>query len=253
MVGRARLSKRGGRGRLRGKGVVPVKPVICVSSRLRDGGGGRYELGRGYCEKLLDAGCVPVILPFSPREAAEELLARCDALLLSGGEDPDPALYGAQKEPACGAVCRERDDFELTLLALAERRAMPVLGICRGAQIMNVYYGGTLVQDIESRLALPAKAHSPGHYGPAHTVTVQPGTRLASIFGAGPLSVNSNHHQCVETTRLTVAARDENGVAEAIELAGERFVLGVQWHPERLDDGRLFAALAAACGKGRAR
>lgn len=175
----------------------------------------------------------------------------CDGLLISGGEDIYPARYGEETLPACGAVNKARDRFELALLAEAERREMPVFGICRGAQILNVFCGGTLIQDIPSQLSLPNELHSPGSYNTTHPISILPGTRLAAILGAGAHFVNSSHHQSVKVSPLTIAARDENGVTEAIESVGERFVVGVQWHPERMEDERLFAAFAAACQKGR--
>lgn len=223
------------------------QPIIGVTPVLRSAQSERYELGRGYCRALLEAGCVPVILPFAPPEQAQAMLDACDGLLLSGGEDVEPARYGERTLDACGAISEARDAFEWALLAAAERRGMSVLGICRGMQLLNVFYGGSLWQDVESQLSLPWQLHSPGHYESAHTVTVAPQTRLAGIFGAGELWVNSSHHQCVKATTLTVAARDAQGVAEAVERPGERFVLGVQWHPERMEDGRLFQAFAAAC------
>lgn len=228
-----------------------MKPIIGVTPWEKSEPSRRYELGRGYCEKLLACGCVPLILPFAPAEDAAQLLSLCDGLLLSGGEDIDPALYGEQTLPACGPVSPERDAFEWALLYEAEQQKLPVLGICRGTQILNAFYGGTLVQDIESQLSLPKALHSPGDYSPAHTVTPLPGTRLAAVLGTEAIAVNSSHHQCVKATQLTVSATDPNGMIEAIEMPGARFVLGVQWHPERMEDGRLFAALAEACGKGR--
>lgn len=227
-----------------------AKPIVGITPWERGEDSRHYELGTGYCEKLLACGCVPIVLPFAPQEA-EALIALCDGLLISGGEDVSPTHYGQDTLPACGAVSPARDEFELALLTAAEKRSLSVLGICRGAQILNVYHGGTLVQDIESQLSLPKPLHSPGHYNAAHTVAIRPQTRLAAIFGAGTLAVNSSHHQCVQQTRLTVSATDDNGIAEAIELSGERFVLGVQWHPERMADERLFAAFADACAKGR--
>lgn len=209
-----------------------------------------FRLGRSYCEKIQAAGCLPLVLPFTEDEALIRRMAElCDGFLFSGGEDIDPVLYGEDVLPECGALSRERDDFELALMAQADRLGKPMLGICRGVQVMNVFYGGSLWQDLESQKGLEKALHSPGHYAEQHEVRVLPDTRLASILGPGLHRVNSSHHQAVKQTSLTVAAQTENGLIEAVEKPGDTFVLGVQWHPERLEDRCLFEALAEACRK----
>lgn len=209
-----------------------------------------FRLGRRYCEQIQAAGGLPLVLPFTedPAEMAQ-MAALCDGFLFTGGEDIDPPCYGETKIPECGAVDRQRDAFELSLMGEVEKLGKPVLGICRGIQLMNVFYGGSLWQDLESQKGLAKELHSPGHYNEIHSVRIHPETRLAAILGPGDYPVNSSHHQTVKQTRLTVSAETGDGLIEAIEAPGERFVLGVQWHPERLSDGRLFRALVAACGK----
>lgn len=166
-------------------------------------------------------------------------------LLLAGGSDVAPELYGATRQPETGEPDDERDKREIALVKEAFARDLPVLAICRGVQVLNVAAGGTLIQHIEN--------HTHGHAHDAHSVTIAPGTRLASILGAGDYIVNSRHHQCVGRAApgAVVGAKAPDGIVEAIEFPAQRFVLGVQWHPEdRIDgpDARLFAAFREALG-----
>lgn len=167
-------------------------------------------------------------------------------LLLAGGSDVDPAMYGETPGPQTEAPDPERDRLECKLLSQALERDLPVLGICRGLQLINVAFGGTLTQHID------------GHKCPkqreVHAVQIAPRSRLASILGAGEYPVNSRHHQCAGRVgeRLAVTALAPDGVVEALELPQARFVLAVQWHPEaRLDspDSRIFAAFATALAR----
>jgi putative glutamine amidotransferase len=164
-------------------------------------------------------------------------------LMLAGGSDIDPALYGETAGPQTEAADTERDHLECALFREALERDLPVLGICRGLQLMNVAMGGALVQHID------------GHKCPkqreVHAVRIAPGSHLESILGAGEYPVNSRHHQCAARlgARLRVTAAAPDGVVEALELPEARFVLAVQWHPEaRLDspDSKIFAAFRAA-------
>lgn len=225
--------------------IVGVTPYFVQKEEKRE-----FRLGRSYCEKLQEAGCVPVVLPFDRRaESLRAMAELCDGFLFTGGEDIDPPLYGEELLPECGALSRERDDFELALMAEVQRLGKPMLGICRGVQVMNVFFGGSLWQDLPSQRGLEKTLHSPGNYKEQHEVSVRPDTRLAGLLGAGIHRVNSSHHQAVKDTKLAVCAVADGGIIEAVELPGEAFVLGVQWHPERMEDRRLFEALAAACRK----
>jgi putative glutamine amidotransferase len=171
-------------------------------------------------------------------------LTGLDGLLLAGGCDVDPELYGAQMQPETGRVDRERDGRETALLREALDRDLPVLAICRGLQLTNVALRGTLTQHIE------------GHRCPdspkIHAIEIAPGSRLRSILGVDEYVVNSRHHQCVDRVAngLEVTARSSpDNVVEALELPGKRFVLAVQWHPEERTnrpDARLFAAFRDA-------
>jgi len=170
-------------------------------------------------------------------------LAGLDGLLLAGGLDVDPELYGAQTGPQTGQLDPERDARETALLHEALERDVPVLAICRGLQLVNAALGGTLVQHIEDHRCLDRQD--------AHPIRAAEGSRLRSILGAGEHVVNSRHHQAVDRVApaLAVAARSPDNVVEALELPGERFVLAVEWHPEDLTGGphaRLFAAFRDA-------
>ena len=202
-------------------------------------------LGMPYLRAIEAAGGMPVVLP--PIGDAEAILARLDAVCLSGGPDLDPAAYGARDRHAeLGQTEPELDAFELALARAADRSGLPLLGICRGAQALNVARGGTLHQ------------HLPGHRQTVpgtrttHAVEIAARTRLARIAGAGALAVNSFHHQAVDALGhgLQVTARALDGTVEAIEAPGSRFVLGVQWHVEalvhELRHGAVFEALIAA-------
>jgi putative glutamine amidotransferase len=161
----------------------------------------------------------------------DRILDGLDGVVLVGGmDDVDPALYGG--DPAAARfVERERDEFELELLRRAERRGLPVLAICRGAQLLAVAHGGALrplTGEQRGRHGLSARSLA------AHAVTVEPGTRLAGLVGRGTFTVSSTHFQGIADAgpRLRISARSDDGVVEAVELPGPRFVMGLQWHPE---------------------
>ena len=180
-------------------------------------------------------------------------LARwCDGLLLPGGGDIDPKFYGQERIPACGEPNVLRDTAEPLLLRAFLAADKPVLGICRGIQVMNAVLGGDLYQDIKPFEHLP---HN-GHGAKVHTVTVRRGTLLSRILGQDTVLVNSQHHQAVDQVApgFTLAALSEDGIVEAIEKPDARFCLGVQWHPEWLSDADpamqgLFDAFVNACSK----
>jgi putative glutamine amidotransferase len=215
-----------------------------------------------YCEGVNRAGGVAVLLPPQPVDAdiVDRVLDGLDGLIITGGRDIDPASYGQQPHPATDepvADNRERDAFEFGLLGGAVRRGMPVLGICRGAQVVNVALGGTLHQHLPDVLG-----HTRHQQGNAvfstSSVRTMPGTRLAALIGESS-DAQCYHHQAIDKLGdgLIVSAQDADGVIEAVETPGDNFVLAVQWHPEeRLDDLRLFAAVveaAAAYANGRVR
>ena len=186
---------------------------------------------------------------------AVSALDSVSGVMLTGGGDLDPRHYGQQPHPKAGAPDRERDELDLAVARAALGRDLPILGICRGAQVLGVALGGQLLQDIGSQLA-GAQEHSASGKGgaPRHWVELAPASRLARIAGTGRIRVNSFHHQANHHLGPGVirSAWSEDGVTEAIELEGDRFVVGVQWHPERMwrrspRQRRLFAAFVEAC------
>lgn len=218
----------------------------------------RVLLSEGYFRAIEAAGGVPLILPpLTSAAAISRCAALVDGLLLSGGPDLDPAYFNEEPR-GTGVISPVRDHFELALLAEVIRLGKPVLGICRGMQVLNVFAGGDLYQDIPSQYpeALKHMQQAPAWYG-THKVRLAPGSVLARLYGCTELRVNTFHHQAVRQVApgFRVAAWAEDGLVEAIESAGPAFVVGVQWHPETMwekDDrqARLFKAFVAACAAG---
>ena len=205
-----------------------------------------------YMESLARAGAGMRWVELSDPEQAVQDALTCDGLLLPGGGDMDPKFYGQERIPACGEPNLLRDAAEPLLLRAFLAADKPVLGICRGIQVMNAVLGGDLYQDIKPFEHLP---HN-GHWAKVHTVTVRRGTLLSRILGQDTVLVNSQHHQAVDRVApgFTLAALSEDGIVEAIEKPDAGFCLGVQWHPEWLSDAdpamqRLFDAFVNACSK----
>ena len=212
-----------------------------------------YALRRNYAGAVAAAGGLPIPLPHLP-SAAEAYLDVIDGLVVTGGAfDVDPAMFGAAERHESVETKPDRTAFELAMLRGAIARDMPVLGICGGQQLLHVALGGALIQHIPDAVpdALAHEQPNPRDE-PGHHVDVVPGTQLARIVGAGPLHVNSAHHQAAadEPEGLTVNARAPDGVIEGVEVPGKRFCIGVQWHPEFFidpGDRALFDAFVAAC------
>ncbi len=214
-------------------------------------------LGMPYVRALARAGAIPVVLPPLPADAVPSLLAPLSAVCLSGGPDLDPSAYGASPSPDLGPVEPALDLFELEVARVADAAALPIFGICRGAQALNVARGGTLHQHLPAITdhSIDHRQTAPG-WEETHQVRVDPNSRLAAILGADAAWVNSFHHQAVDRlgAGLRAVAWAPDGTVEGIEDE-ERFVLGVQWHAETLDRSgphhRLFEALVAAALGGR--
>ena len=199
----------------------------------------RAYLNTAYVHAVQQAGGVPVLLPpHLDAGAREALQERLDGVVLSGGGDIDPARYGETRHPRTVDISAERDDLELLLVHRALERDTPLLAICRGIQVLNVALGGTLHQDLPDDPGGPiAHAQTEPRPRPTHVVKVMTeGTRLGAIVGDAELAVNSFHHQGLRRLGdgLRAVAWAPDGLVEAVEMTGERFVVGVQWHPEDL-------------------
>jgi putative glutamine amidotransferase len=242
-----------------------VKPVIGITCDVHQPAPGRsdwwYQVN-AYFRAVRKAGGLPLMLPLlESEEEAAAVIARLDGLLLSGGGDPDPALFGEDPIRQLGTIQPERDTAELSLARAALTADLPLLGICRGSQVLAVAGGGTMIQDIPAQVpgAIKHRQDAPRWY-PTHRVEVVEGSLLSRLLGGPELRVNSSHHQAVRDVPAgwVVSARAPDGVVEAIEIPQRRFALAVQWHPEAMYDserpahGELFRALVeAASGGGR--
>lgn len=243
-----------------GSGQATGGPVVGISTYVERARWGVWDtdavlLPRTYVDGVRKAGGTPVLLPSIMDLDAAAALSAVDALVLAGGADVDPRRYDA--EPEAETVTRpERDAAEFSLLREALRLGMPVLGVCRGMEVLNVACGGSLTQHLPGTLGNPRHQPSPGVYGTT-TVTLRPGSRTERIIG-GQTKVRCYHHQAVDRLGdgLRVTGWADDGTIEAIEPeetaeeTGERFLLGVQWHPEQDgedgEDVRLFTALVRA-------
>lgn len=221
------------------------RPLIGVSTYLEAAHWGVWELEAallpvGYPRLVRDAGGLAAMLPPDDPAHAAAAVARLDGLVIAGGPDADPSRYGAAREPRTGPEARERDSWELALIDAALASGTPLLGICRGMQLLNVALGGTLVQHIEGH------AEVVGVFG-HHTVKPVPGSLYAGLVPE-ETSVPTYHHQSVDHlgSGLTASAHAADGTVEAVELSGPGWVLGVQWHPEMGDDVRVMRGLVAA-------
>ena len=196
-----------------------------------------------YADAVSRGGHIPVVVPrFGTDAQFDALVARLDVLIMTGGEDLKPSRYGAKPSPRLGKVNVRRDDFDFRLLAAARRRNLPVIGICRGCQLLNVAFGGTLWQDLPSEF--PAK--NVQHRNVLHNLSVDPKSRFAQVTGVTNAVVNSLHHQAVKDLApgFRIVGRAPDGVVEVIECDTYP-AIGVQFHPEKLMCGGKGASLAA--------
>ncbi len=240
-----------------------MKPLVGISMS-QDHGYENYArdfVRTTYTLAIAQAGGIPVLLANLPESV--ELLRRCDGLLLTGGGDFDPGRFGASDQGTdWSGVSKERDASELAFLAEANRLDLPTFGICRGVQALAVGFGGTLIQDIPSVRPDSRVKHSQkqAREEVTHDVEVDMGSTVGAIVGESRFKVNSFHHQAIERVPegWRVAAVAPDGIVEAMEYPGDRFLLGVQWHPEDLVASqqvaeRLFKHFVDACSAYRAR
>jgi putative glutamine amidotransferase len=238
-------------------GFASARPVLGLTTYLQQAQTGVWDVRASYLpaiyiEGVNLAGGVAVLLPPQPVSAdvVDRMLDGLDGVIITGGRDVDPRAYGQQPHPATDEPVgdnRARDALEFALVDGAVRRGMPVLGICRGAQVINVALGGTLHQHLPDVLGHTHHQQGNAVFSTSAVRTV-PGTRLAALIGESS-DAQCYHHQAIDRLGdgLIVSAQDTDGVIEAVEIPGENFVLAVQWHPEeRLDDLRLFAAVVEA-------
>ena len=216
----------------------------------------------GYLDGIAAAGGIPVVLPLTEDEQALGQLANdVDGFLMTGGQDVSPALYGEERLDSCGETLPVRDGMESRLFQLCLERDVPVLGICRGIQLMNVLLGGTLYQDLPSQRPTQTEHHmSPPYDRPVHQVEICKGTPLFDLIQTERMDVNSYHHQAVrdKAPALQTMAVSEDGLIEAVCLPERPFVWAVQWHPElswRTDEKsrRIFEAFVGRCASERNR
>lgn len=229
------------------------RPVVGLSTYLEPTSWGAWKglpaavVQNFYIEKLQNAGARVVLLP--PDTTDVDVLDRLDGLVLCGGADVDARLYNEQPHETADVPRESRDASEIALYKGASARNLPVLGICRGLQIMTVAEGGSLHQHLFDVVGDWKHRELPGTFT-EHAARFEPGSKIAQIFGATDVVVNSSHHQAVKDAgRLTVTGWAVDDTIEVCEDPSKTFVVGVQWHPEVLDDSRLFDAFVNACRK----
>ncbi len=228
-----------------------MRPVIAMPRLSRDLF--RRYMTSKYIMSLVCSGAKIQWIHMERLDEEMEALLACDGLLLPGGADIDPARYGQPVSPKCGKIDGNRDEGEFRMMAAFYPTGKPILGICRGEQLMNVFFGGTLYQDIKETQKCLHDVFSKKNLG-NHRVSLTRGTIISDIFGCEQLRVNSLHHQAVDIPGegLRVSAVSEDGFVEAVEKADHLFCLGVQWHPEHMfpfsrKQRRIFRAFLNAC------
>ncbi len=233
------------------------RPVVGLTTYLERAKHGVWDapaalLPHQYVESVTLAGGTALLLPTQPAEPADvaEVVGRVDALVLTGGKDVEARRYGAAPHPSADEPRPERDAWEVALVRSAVEQGVPVLGVCRGMQVLNVALGGTLHQHLPDLLGADDHRAGPGRFA-SNEVRTQPGTLVDRVFG-GSAQVACYHHQAVDRVApgLEVSARAADGTVEAVEQKGPGYVVGVQWHPEETrEDIRLFGSLVEA-GRG---
>ena len=233
------------------------KPVIGLTGSFKtESENPQHFLNESYFHAIRHFGGIPLLIPVLAEQSELEYLAnQLDGLLLTGGNDLDPIRFGEPLLNDTVVIAAERDQGEYALLDLVMKKGIPVLGICRGIQVMNVYCGGTLYQDIPTQIPTPIhhRMEKPNHRT-CHSCLIDPDTPLHTLTGRDEIGVNSHHHQAVKdlAPNLACMGRSEDGIIEAVFDPHKPFFWGVQWHPERIWDieegsARIFEAFITAC------
>ncbi|KYG89103.1 glutamine amidotransferase [[Bacillus] sp. KCTC 13219] len=229
-----------------------MKPIIALTMHTGDK---KLEINETYIQSVELAGGIPLCIPHLAAQDVETVLNKVDGLLLIGGHDVNPYLYAQEPHEKLGMFHTKRDNSDLAILQSALTRKMPILAICRGHQVLNVAFGGTLIQDIPSQWEQPiAHVQTSIRDEATHTVKIQ-GEQLRGIFGAEQIRTNSFHHQAIDQLGegLVAAGTALDGVNEAVEHSEHPFCIGVQWHPEAMAPSgdahsiKLFKAFIEAC------
>ncbi len=232
------------------------RPIIAVTAPVLDNGD--MTLFYDYIHAIEAAGGAPVIIPYTENiEALSATLSVCDGILFTGGVDIEPTCYGEERLPDCGLAQPKRDELELKIFDLIRDMSIPIMAICRGAQLVNVALGGSLYQDIYTQYETDlAHRTTEPRYGYAHEVCVTEGTPLHALLGEDTVRVNTFHHQAIKTLGegLGVMAKAPDGIIEAVYSEGERYIRAYQWHPERLHytdefNQMLFTDFISECQK----
>jgi putative glutamine amidotransferase len=214
-----------------------LKPVIGITTDIKSIDLERCSIMLTYPDAISAAGGIPFLLPPVEQDEIPSLVDRIDGLLLIGGDDYDPAFYGQPVSPLTRIGVKRRQDFDRQIASyVLHQTSLPVLGICAGCQLSNIVSGGTLIQDVPTHApdSRVQHGHDNGKFR-KHDVNLDTNTKLFEIYGTSRISTPTWHHQAVMSvgTGLSVSARADDGIIEAVERAGTRFVIGVQWHPEQ--------------------
>jgi putative glutamine amidotransferase len=213
-----------------------MKPIIGLTTDVKDDG--EVSLVAAYSRAVWQAGGIPIAIPYVENtDAYDSTINMCHGIILTGGADIDPQLYGQEKKNTCGNIQKLRDEMEMYILDKAICNKKPILAICRGIQLLNVYFGGTLYQDIPTEY-VPCLDHvqKEGKFEPSHSVSIVKDSPLYTLVGKDIMTANSFHHQGIKAlgADLEVMAYASDNMIEAVYLKRETYVRGYQWHPERL-------------------
>lgn len=233
-----------------------MKPIIGLNMDVSVGPPKRLDISATYCEAIIKAGGIPILIPPMSDADLEVLMGKLDGVATSGGTDHSPSLYGEAPHPATDVMHPDREDFDLRLTArILKDENMPVLFICSGFQTANVVLGGSLYQDIETQLPDSKVNHRSLNWREVgfkkHSVTIIKDSTLYQIYGKTSIDVPTNHHQAIKVLAkgLKPVATANDGIIEAFEIPGHRFAIGVEWHPEKdfATNENLFREFIQSC------